>query len=77
MIRSTDVNLHNLVLEACRFSKSEFGETCYKWLPARYKVAGVKPHHLKQLESLGYLKRAPGNSRNWYTVVEVVPGLHP
>jgi hypothetical protein len=54
-------------------SMSEIGETCYKWLPQRYKDTGVNPHHLKQLEKLGYLVRAPGNSRNWYKVVEPMP----
>jgi hypothetical protein len=62
-------SLQRLALEACHKSKSEIGETCYKWISHEYKDAGVNPHHLKQLERLGYLVRAEGNSRNWYKVV--------
>jgi hypothetical protein len=62
--------LQRLALEACQRSTSPIGETCYKWLPQEYKDAGVNPHHLKQLEGLGYLARAEGNSRNWYKMVE-------
>ena len=42
-------------------------------VPMKHQDAGVNPHHLKQLEKLGYLVRAPGNSRNWYKVVKPMP----
>jgi len=61
--------LQLLALEACQQSKSEMRETCYKWLPRRYKDMGVNPHHLKHLETLGRLLRAEGSSRNWYKMV--------
>src|SRR5262245_26989622 len=66
-------SLQRLALEACHRAKSEIGETCYKWLAQQYKDQGVNPHHLKQLQKLGYLVRAEGNSRNWYRVVKPVP----
>ena len=62
-----------LALKACQEMKTKSGVTCFKWLPQEVKEAGVNPHHLKQLEKLGYLVRAEGNSRNWYKMVNLIP----
>ena len=66
-------SIQQRALEAYHRSRPPQGETCYKWLAQKYKAAGVSPHHLKQLEKLGYLVRAEGDSRNWYTVINPVP----
>lgn len=66
-------HLQQLALNACNATKNQVGDTCFRWLPDSVKVLGVNQFHLKQLEKLGYLKRAEGNSRNWYTVVAQPP----
>ncbi len=61
--------LQKLALAACTATKNQVGDTCFRWLPTSVKAMGVNPHHLKQLEKLGLLTRADGNTRNWYRVV--------